>query len=219
MIPDSLKRVSNPLTVIAIFAGLAEIAGTTVLPLLQPSVQSIFIWYVMGFPALLVTLFFLTLLNKHKVLYAPSDFKDDASFLTLLEEATQKAALDLDSIDEHIEEALKANTEATVADIRKELQEVRREVQRARMNAIMRTPIGIFRGRILKMLSSTQTPLSASAIAGILVIPPPVVMSLLRDFVARGKIRQSVEPGGQPVYEWVKVNSPDAIDPPPSPTS
>lgn len=55
---DKIKKVSNPLTIIAIFAGLAEIAATVALGLIDPEIQRIFIWFVMLFPALLVISFF-----------------------------------------------------------------------------------------------------------------------------------------------------------------
>lgn len=78
---EKIGRVSNPLTIIAIFAGLAEISGTIVLPLLSEENQKIFLWYVMFFPSVLVSWFFITLLCKHKVLYSPGDFRDDENFL------------------------------------------------------------------------------------------------------------------------------------------
>lgn len=78
---EKIGRVSNPLTIIAIFAGIAEISGTVVLPLLSEKNQSIFLWYVMFFPVLLVICFFLTLIFNHGVLYGPGDYKDDISFL------------------------------------------------------------------------------------------------------------------------------------------
>ena len=84
-----VKKIKNPLTIIGLFAGIAEIAGTTVLPLVSDTVQSIFIWYVMGFPVLLVVLFFLTLNFNPKVLYSPSDFADEKNFMALLTQITQ----------------------------------------------------------------------------------------------------------------------------------
>lgn len=74
-------HISNPLTIIAIFAGLAEIGGTVVLPLLSEKNQFIFIWYVMLFPILLVIIFFYILYKKNHVLYSPSDYQNDESFL------------------------------------------------------------------------------------------------------------------------------------------
>lgn len=78
---DKIKKISNPLTIIAIFAGLAEIAGTTALFGIDKEIQTIFIWFVMLFPTLIVTLFFLTLNFNASVLYAPSDFENDTTFL------------------------------------------------------------------------------------------------------------------------------------------
>jgi hypothetical protein len=38
---ESIKKISNPLTIIAIFAGLAEVSGTVVLPFLKDDSQSV----------------------------------------------------------------------------------------------------------------------------------------------------------------------------------
>lgn len=84
--------IRNPLTVIAIFAGIAEVSGTVVLPLLHVQQQSVFMWFVMGFPCLLVLLFFTVLWMKHEVLYAPSDFRDDSGFLEAQRRRTESAA-------------------------------------------------------------------------------------------------------------------------------
>lgn len=80
---EKVSHVKNPLTVIAIFAGLAEVSGTVVLPFLQKETQETYVWFLMAFPCLLVLLFFVTLLVKHYVLYAPSDFRDDKLFADL----------------------------------------------------------------------------------------------------------------------------------------
>jgi hypothetical protein len=77
----STVLVKNPLTVIAIFAGLAEVSATIALPQLSEQVQALFVWFVMLFPALLVGLFFLLLWFKHQVLYAPSDFSNEENFM------------------------------------------------------------------------------------------------------------------------------------------
>jgi hypothetical protein len=75
------RQIKNPLTLIAVFAGLAEVAATGVLPVLKGPVQMTFVWYVMLFPILLVIAFFLTLNFNHRVLYSPSDFRDEKYFL------------------------------------------------------------------------------------------------------------------------------------------
>ncbi len=77
------KKISNPLTMIGIFAGIAEVAGTVVLPLVSGDLQRIFIWYVIGLPILLVVLFFITLNFNTSALYAPGDFKDEEHFMKL----------------------------------------------------------------------------------------------------------------------------------------
>lgn len=85
---EKIGHVKNPLTVIAIFAGLAEISGTVVLPfLLDKNIQTTYVWFLMLFPAFLVAVFFLVLYKKHHVLYAPADYKDDETFAKLFQGA------------------------------------------------------------------------------------------------------------------------------------
>ena len=81
---ENIKHINNPLTIIALFAGLAEIAGTVALGIVDTELQKIFVWFVMLFPTFLVFLFFLTLNFNTKVLYAPSDFRDENNFITTL---------------------------------------------------------------------------------------------------------------------------------------
>ncbi|MFS2107886.1 hypothetical protein [Ralstonia sp. Ralssp135] len=82
---EKIGHVRNPLTVIAIFAGLAEISGTVVLPILQGDVQGEYVLFLMFFPIFLVALFFFVLYKKHYVLYAPKDFNSDETFARLFE--------------------------------------------------------------------------------------------------------------------------------------
>lgn len=84
-IMNAVSLVKNPLTIIAIFAGLVEVSATTVLPFIDKTLQGTFIWFLMVFPTLLITYFFVTLLTKPQVLYAPSDFRDDAAFVKMHE--------------------------------------------------------------------------------------------------------------------------------------
>lgn len=79
-----MKKVSNPLTIVAIFASIADIAGTTVLPFVRLELQNIFIYYVMLFPILIVILFFLTWNFNSKVLYSPNDFSDESNYMESL---------------------------------------------------------------------------------------------------------------------------------------
>lgn len=93
-----MKKVKNPLTVIGLFAGIAEVAGTVVLPFVNGNLQIIFIWYIIGFPVFLVLLFFVTLNKNPRVLYAPSDFRDEENIIKLLSEASDALT---DTIDEN----------------------------------------------------------------------------------------------------------------------
>ena len=99
--------IRNPLTVIAIFAGLAETGGTAVLPFLAQETQIQYIWFLMLFPVFLVLMFFATLWLKHHVLYAPSDFKDENIFARSLKPAPdelirEKLVSDVSITDETI---------------------------------------------------------------------------------------------------------------------
>ncbi|GGD98216.1 hypothetical protein [Rhizobium anhuiense] len=81
---DKIGHVKNPLTVVALFAGIAEVSGTVVLPLLDKDIQHTFVWFLMGFPTLLVGVFFAILHWNHIVLYAPSDFQNEDNFTGLV---------------------------------------------------------------------------------------------------------------------------------------
>lgn len=74
-------KVSNPLTIIAIFAGIAETLATVALVKLPPEIQSIFVYFVMIFPSGIVLLFFIVLFFKNIALYAPSDFENQSHYL------------------------------------------------------------------------------------------------------------------------------------------
>ena len=87
---NKIGAVKNPLSVIAIFAGIAEISGTIVLPHIDPNNQELFIWFLMLFPSTLVVLFFITLNWNYKVLYAPSDFKDEEHFVNMQKATTSE---------------------------------------------------------------------------------------------------------------------------------
>lgn len=109
---EKVGHVRNPLTIIAIFAGLAEVGGTIVLPLLDPVTQSKYVWFLMFFPMGLVGIFFFVLYKKHHVLYAPSDFKEDNTFLGLLE--SQSVTQRLESLKwEMVENVEEVQSEST----------------------------------------------------------------------------------------------------------
>lgn len=85
---EKIGHIKNPLTVIAIFAAIAEISGTSVLPFISNENQSLYIWFLMIFPMFLVSAFFITLNINHRALYAPSDYKDERNFVNPYGNAT-----------------------------------------------------------------------------------------------------------------------------------
>lgn len=84
------KKISNPLTIIAIFAGLAEINGTVVIGLVPEQLQGTFLWFIILFPTILVLIFFYILNYNPKVLYAPSDFSNEENFLKTIDSGLKK---------------------------------------------------------------------------------------------------------------------------------
>lgn len=81
---EKLRPVGNPLSIIAIFAALAEVAGTAVLVVVNVEIQKVFVWFVMGFPTVLILAFFATLNFNRAALYAPRDYNNDDTFLELM---------------------------------------------------------------------------------------------------------------------------------------
>lgn len=79
---SAISHIKNPLTIIAIFAGLVEVSATTVLPFIHvDDLQSRFLWFLISFPSILVIVFFLTLNFNNKALYSPSDYQSDKGFM------------------------------------------------------------------------------------------------------------------------------------------
>ncbi|EJK2108285.1 GntR family transcriptional regulator [Vibrio cholerae] len=95
-------KVSNPLTIIAIFAGLAETLATVALIRLPSEIQAIFVYFVMAFPTCIVLLFFWILYHRNVVLYAPSDYQNQDHYLeanNLNEQITEKVDLVFEAIN------------------------------------------------------------------------------------------------------------------------
>lgn len=113
---ERFGTIRNPLTIIAIFAGIAEISGTAILPFVSPDNQASYIEFLKYFPPFLVLLFFTTLNFNHRVLYAPSDYKDENNFfkrvaLANREEINRKIE---DEILEEVENQSIAQTDSEV---------------------------------------------------------------------------------------------------------
>jgi hypothetical protein len=80
---EKIGTIKNPLTIIAIFAGIAEVSGTLVLPFISDNNQMTFIYFLITFPLLLIFLFFGTLNFNNKALYAPSDFTNEDNYIKI----------------------------------------------------------------------------------------------------------------------------------------
>lgn len=80
------KKISNPMTVIAIFAFISETSAAVSLPFLDNAEREIYIWFLISFPFYLLLLFFITLNFNYRSLYAPSDFDKDDHFLKAFED-------------------------------------------------------------------------------------------------------------------------------------
>ncbi|MGF6329013.1 hypothetical protein ABH909_001891 [Pseudomonas sp. BS3782 TE3695] len=79
------KRITNPMTIIAIFAALSETSAAVSLPFLDNEERKLYVWFLISFPFYLLFLFFVTLNFNYRSLYAPSDFVKDKHFIKAME--------------------------------------------------------------------------------------------------------------------------------------
>ncbi|VVQ02338.1 hypothetical protein PS918_04289 [Pseudomonas fluorescens] len=79
------KRITNPMTIIAIFATLSETSAAVSLPFLEDDEKEIYVWFLISFPFYLLFLFFATLNLNYRSLYSPSDFESDEHFLKAMD--------------------------------------------------------------------------------------------------------------------------------------
>ncbi|WP_160106339.1 hypothetical protein [Pseudomonas izuensis] len=80
------KRITNPMTIIAIFATLSETSAAISLPFLDNDEREIYVWFLISFPFYLLFLFFATLNFNYRSLYSPSDFEKDEHFLKAMDD-------------------------------------------------------------------------------------------------------------------------------------
>jgi hypothetical protein len=84
------SKITNPMTIIAIFATLSEASAAVSLPFLDDEERALYIWFLISFPFYLLFLFFATLNFNYRSLYAPSDFEKGEDFLTVMKSAGRK---------------------------------------------------------------------------------------------------------------------------------
>ncbi|MDN4547395.1 hypothetical protein [Pseudomonas sp. C32] len=75
------KKITNPMTIIAIFAVLSESSAAVSLPFLEQEEKELYVWFLISFPFYLLLLFFATLNFNYRSLYAPSDFEKGKHFM------------------------------------------------------------------------------------------------------------------------------------------
>jgi hypothetical protein len=75
------KKLTNPITLIALFATLSETSAAISLPFLDADDRDLYVWFLISFPFYLLLLFFVTLNFNYRSLYAPSDFQDENNFV------------------------------------------------------------------------------------------------------------------------------------------
>lgn len=85
------KRISNPMTIVAIFATLSEASAAVSLPFLDNDEREIYVWFLISFPFYLLFLFFVTLNFNYRSLYAPSDFDKDEHFIKVIDNTESSA--------------------------------------------------------------------------------------------------------------------------------
>jgi hypothetical protein len=89
---EKFKKVTNPLTIIAMFAGITEVMCTIALAATSDQNEIWIVVFLVSFPSALIIMFFLTLNLNHKVLYAPSDYSDEANFMIASNLGEQESA-------------------------------------------------------------------------------------------------------------------------------
>ncbi len=128
---EKMPKVSNPLTIIAIFAGLAEVAMTVTVGLIDGWNQTVFVWFAAIFPLLIVGGFFGVLVLRPGLLYAPNDWADESYAYRLLQAKGEKVDFaemvlsevatkldDLSSDDANALRDLKQEVESAISELR-----------------------------------------------------------------------------------------------------
>lgn len=210
---ERIRFIQNPLTIIAIFAGLAEIAGTAALASVDKELQSIFIWFVMGFPLFLVCLFFITLNFNPTVLYAPSDFRDEQNFLHILanrrvlkervevitkqieneyRKFSERFANEVQEVRNTDRKKLEDDLNDALSEIRKQLSSIQQSADAVVSEAGRQAfPKSKLQADILELLSSSKHEMTANQITDVLGMSENAINRALDRLCKRGLITRS----------------------------
>lgn len=88
---DRLGWIRNPMTIIALFVGLTELALSIVFSNSPSNVQPIILAFIVIFPSLCAIAFYLILWFRPQNFYGPSDYRSDKTYVTM-NKAVQKTA-------------------------------------------------------------------------------------------------------------------------------
>ena len=166
-----MKKISNPLTIIGMFSGTAQLAGTIVLPFVSPELQRIFIFYVMTFPLLLVFAFFYILIKHPDNLYSPSDFRDEDNYM--------KLRMTVKAISDRLTEVRDKNPESA-----KEIESLQQSLQSI-LNSDNKTQIKEY---TLSFIQSKENGVTAFELADELCIAKPYAYRLLERMKGEGSL-------------------------------
>ncbi|WP_179054254.1 hypothetical protein [Pseudomonas umsongensis] len=129
---ESAKHIKNPLTLISIFAGAAELSGVAILPLIENPNQEFYIHFLVFFPTFIIILFFATLNFNHRVLYAPSDYKDENNFVNPFGQASpEEVKRKLDDETREVQAEVKESELATLEQAKGEVTTLRTAVEQS----------------------------------------------------------------------------------------
>jgi hypothetical protein len=104
------KKITNPMTIIAIFAALSETSAAVSLPFLDNQERQTYIWFLISFPFYLLFLFFITLNFNYKSLYAPSDFQKSKQFIKVIDDSARPEKSKKASINDSVEKDNQPNS-------------------------------------------------------------------------------------------------------------
>ncbi|WP_177437273.1 ArsR family transcriptional regulator [Pseudomonas sp. Irchel 3A7] len=174
-------KVSNPLTIIAIFAGLAETLACVALVKLPLEIQQIFVYFVIAFPSGIVALFFFVLYYKNTVLYAPSDFEDQNHYL----EANQ------------MKETVSIKIEEIFAEFNKKGSHLsREEIEKAKTTVVNTIDEAASRSRSDQIIDFLQdTPATTMQLSQALSINPSYAFTILKKLELEQKVLRRNLPG------------------------
>ncbi len=206
---EKIKKISNPLTIIAIFAGLAEVVSTAALIAVSIEVQVILVWFVMLFPLFLAVLFFVTLNFNPQVLYAPSDFQNEENFLNVLrnkkslEVSFSKLNEELESSTDKILETIisrfgqeaKTQRKSLRQLIDNQIKELKTSIEKteesANVASLQALPRSELQAKIVAYLFSEKEPVTLGAISKAMDINEDAVGRAVTKLAARDVISMS----------------------------